>query len=231
MSSAEKYQNHIYDLPLYFDPEEIEVGVDEVGRGCLMGPVVTAAVIFPKKIDMSAFDHLPKFTRNKQICHVPIIRDSKKLSDRQKAIANDFIKEFAIDYSTSSLDNNEIDRINILNATIKCMHMSLDGLSTKFTRILVDGTQFKVYVNETGDFVPHACIVSGDASVASIAAASILAKVERDKWVADLCESRPDLDEQYDWLSNKGYGTAKHIEGIRSYGITEYHRVSYKTCK
>jgi ribonuclease HII len=219
----------LHGLPLCSSEDDIEVGVDEVGRGCLMGPVFTSAVILPKEIDMSAFDHLPKIPRQKT--RVPVIRDSKKLSERQRSIAQDFIKEFSIDYSVTSIDTRIIDEINILNATIRCMHKSLDEIRTPFSLILVDGNRFKPYMTPGGDFIPNTCLVEGDAHVASIACASILAKTARDSWVQDLCARDPDTAGKYGWLSNKGYGTADHLAGLREYGVTEYHRRSFAPCK
>ena len=178
----------------------IEAGVDEVGRGCFAGPVVTAAVILPKD-----FEH-------------PLVKDSKKLSEKQRNEAIEIIKKNAIAYSVAYGSVEDIDTYNILQATFRTMHKALDGLNIRPEHIIVDGDKFNSYHN-----IPHACVVKGDAKYYSIAAASILAKVERDNYMTELGKQFP----VYRWHSNKGYGTADHREALLENGPTVYHRTSF----
>jgi len=196
-------------LPFY-KINTLEVGIDEAGRGSLMGDVYVAAVILPLDIDFE-------------------VNDSKKLSRRKRLILKDNIEESAIDFSIASMNNQEIDKINILNATITSMHKALHKLNVQPEYILVDGDRFKSYYDINGQYVPHKCIVGGDAKYNSIAAASILAKVYHDKHIEELCDKYPILDEYYDILNNMGYGTKKHLNGINEYGVTQFHRKSYKS--
>lgn len=196
----------------YLDDGRVEVGVDEAGRGCLFGRVYTASVILP-----------PKFSREPPYP----IRDSKKLSKKRREALREFIEKEAVAYAVCYSDSEEIDRINILNASIKGMHRALDSLPVpSIDRILVDGNRFKPW----GD-VEHVCIVGGDDKYLSIASASILAKEYRDRHVELLCDLFPVLQERYALKNNKGYGTVKHREGIKKHGITEFHRKTYGICK
>jgi ribonuclease HII len=204
-------------MHLFYNENDVEAGVDEVARGCLLGRVYTCAVIWGKENDDS-IDH-------------PIMKDSKKLSKQKREEMYDYIKEYALDYCISYNDEKVIDDINILNATYDSMHKSLTGLDISIDNILVDGNNFKPFTDTEGNFVPHICFEKGDTKYYSIAAASILAKVEHDKYIKELCEKYPDLDEKYDLLSNMGYGTEKHINGIKKYGISEFHRKSFGICK
>ena len=174
--------------------------LDECGYGALMGPVVAACVVW-KSGDL---DHM--------------INDSKQLSPIMRWTLSEYIKENAIDYSITFIDNNEIDKINILNANMKAMHECLDKLNTSIDSILVDGNRFKKYKD-----IPHTCVVKGDATYVSIAAASILAKVARDEYVKKLDEVHP----EYHWKNNMGYGTKQHIDAINKYGKTPYHRSTF----
>ncbi len=178
----------------------VEAGVDEVGRGCFAGPVVTAAVILPKD-----FDH-------------PLIKDSKKLSEKQRNEAVEIIKKHALAYTVAYGSVEDIDRFNILQATFKTMHKALDGLSVRPEHIIVDGDKFNSYRS-----IPHTCVVKGDANYYSIAAASILAKVERDNYMSELSKEFP----VYKWSTNKGYGTADHREALLENGPTVYHRKTF----
>jgi ribonuclease HII len=189
----------------------IEVGLDEVARGCMFGRVYTAAVIWPE-------DYIedPKF----------VIKDSKKLSKQRREELYYYIIDNALDWSVNYIESEEIDKINILQATLKSMHRNLDNLMIDVDHILVDGTNFNKYNN-----VPYTCIVSGDDKYYNIAAASILAKVEHDWYIENLCKNNPELDEKYDLLNNMGYGTKKHMESIKKYGTTIYHRKSFGICK
>ena len=192
-----------------------EIGIDEAGRGCLFGPVCIAAVC------LNDSDN-PLMNE---------IKDSKKLSEKKKNILYDFIKENSV-YSIKLVDHNEIDRINILQATLKGMHLTLDELDDKINIdfILVDGNHFPEYFSIKQDkFLNHECIINGDNTYINIAAASILAKVTRDRYIIDLCENNEIL-KKYDLHKNKGYGTKKHMEALKEYGIVEGHRKSFKPC-
>lgn len=179
----------------------IEAGCDEVGRGCLCGPVVAAAVIIDEK-----------FNNN-------IINDSKQLSFKTRMELDSFIKENVIDYHIAELPPEFIDTHNILNASIHAMHRALDGLKTRPELILVDGNKFHPY-----NYIPHQCIIKGDSKVLSIAAASILAKNYRDRIMIELHEEFP----MYGWNQNMGYATKKHREALMEFGPTKYHRKSFR---
>jgi ribonuclease HII len=183
----------------YFEGK-IEAGCDEAGRGCLAGSVYAAAVIFPADY------------QNEEL------NDSKQLTDKKRHQLRDIIERDALAWAVGVVTPEEIDKINILNASFLAMHRALDQLKVRPEAIIVDGNRFKKY----GE-VPHTCIVKGDAKYLSIAAASILAKTYRDDYMDGLAEEYP----QYDWKSNKGYPTKKHREAIRQYGVTPYHRMSY----
>ena len=178
-----------------------EAGCDEAGRGCLAGPVFAAAVILP--ID---FYH-------------PMLNDSKQMSERQRNELRGIIESEAMAWAVARLDPPEIDRINILKASIGAMHKALDELSTPPGFILIDGNRFYPYHR-----IPHLTVVKGDGKYASIAAASVLAKTHRDEWMEHLDLHFP----AYGWRQNKGYPTQSHREAIRLYGITEHHRRSFQ---
>ncbi len=179
---------------------KIEAGCDEAGRGCLAGSVYAAAVILP-----------PDY-------HNELLNDSKQLTEKRRYELRDIIERDAVAWAVGIVTAEEIDHINILNASILAMHRALDQLTVRSEAIIVDGNRFKPYHN-----IPHTTIVKGDGKFLSIAAASILAKTYRDDYMNKLAEEYP----QYDWLSNKGYPTKKHREAIKKYGITPYHRKSY----
>jgi len=211
------------------DPTIIEIGVDEAGRGPLFGRVYVASVILPK--DMS-FDHFK-------------MKDSKKFHSKKKIQeVAEYIKENAIAWSVSYEDESTIDTINILQATQLSMHKSiLKTIENNYTKnntkqkykLLIDGNYFKPFPDKT--YLKHVetldsiCIEGGDNKYTAIAAASILAKVARDQYIEELCESNPELDERYSILSNKGYGAKKHMDGIKEHGITIWHRRSFGICK
>lgn len=178
-----------------------EAGTDEAGRGCLAGPVTAAAVILPEKF------------QNK------ILNDSKQLSEHKRNLLRPIIEENATYYGVCHIFEKEIDKINILNASILAMHKSLDKIENKPSLILVDGNRFKPYYD-----VPYKCIVKGDSKYMSIAAASVLAKTYRDEYMLKLHKEFP----MYNWAKNKGYPTKEHREAIREYGLTKYHRKSFK---
>jgi ribonuclease HII len=188
-------------LKPFYQQELSEAGCDEAGRGCLAGPVFAAAVILPRD-----FSH-------------PLLNDSKQVSEKHRNQLRRIIEEEAIAYSVASIDNTEIDRINILKASFKAMHAALDKLAAKPQLLLIDGNRFARYRN-----IPHRCIIKGDAIYTSIAAASILAKTYRDEYMLALHEQFP----QYAWQSNKGYGTAGHRKAIGEYGQCKYHRRSFR---
>ncbi len=204
-------------MQLFYDPDNLEAGIDEVARGCLLGRVYTAAVIWNKDNDPE-FDH-------------PIMKDSKKLSKLKRQELSEYIKNLSLDYHISYVNENKIDEINILNATYESMHKSIEGLNIEIDNILVDGNKFKPYITPKGKLIPHQCIVDGDTKYYSIACASILAKVAHDDYIIELCKQYPELNEKYDLLSNMGYGTKKHIEGIKKYGLSNFHRKSFGICK
>jgi ribonuclease HII len=197
----------------------ILAGVDECGRGTLCFTVVAAAVVWP-------LDYQPRTTDEAK--KVSMIKDSKKLSPKRREELALFIQEHASAYSIASVDHEVVDQINILQATYKAMHQALDGLVCSVDRIAVDGNKFKPYMNRDGNFIPHSCIVKGDDSLFQIAAASILAKVHRDNAIVELAKSDDSLD-VYRWEKNKGYGTKEHMDAIRKYGISRYHRKTF--CK
>ena len=186
----------------------IEAGCDEAGRGCLAGSVYAAAVILP-----------PDYVNED-------LNDSKQLTDRRRKKLREQIERDAIAWAVGIVTPEEIDKINILNASFLAMHRALDQLKVRPEAVIVDGNRFKPYtpaLPEGGKPLPHTCIVKGDGKYLSIAAASILAKTYRDDYMDRLAEEYP----QYDWHSNKGYPTKKHREAIRQFGITPYHRKSY----
>ena len=178
----------------------MEAGCDEAGRGCLAGSVYAAAVIFPEDYQNDE------------------LNDSKQLTDKRRKQLREIIQRDAVAWAVGIVTPEEIDRINILNASILAMHRALDQLQVRPEAIIVDGNRFKPYQK-----LPYTTIVKGDGKYLSIAAASILAKTYRDDYMNGLAEEYP----QYDWISNKGYPTKKHRDAIRQYGITPYHRRSY----
>ena len=199
-----------------FMKDFLEAGVDEAGRGPLFGRVYTAAVILDQTFDHSR------------------VKDSKKFTSKKKIKeASDYIKEHAVSWSITYADEKVIDEINILKATMKSMHESILSLHKKPEHLLIDGNYFKPIVQVIDEklvHMPYTCVEKGDNTYTSIAAASILAKVARDEYILDLCEKHPEL-KQYGIDKNKGYGAKIHMEAIKKYGITEWHRKSYKPCK
>ena len=178
----------------------IEAGCDEAGRGCLAGSVYAAAVILP-----------PDYQN-------PDLNDSKKLTDKKRKALREQIERDAMAWAVGIVTPDEIDKINILNASILAMHRALDQLKVRPEAVIVDGNRFKPYQD-----LPYTTIVKGDGKYLAIAAASILAKTYRDDYMDALAEEYP----QYDWKSNKGYPTKKHRAAIKEFGVTPYHRMSY----
>ncbi|MFM7017094.1 MAG: ribonuclease HII [Bacteroidota bacterium] len=191
-------------LALHYNKEVIEAGVDEAGRGCLAGPVVAAAVILPPQIQFDWYDAL---------------NDSKKLPETMRDNLRVLIEKESLAWSVAMVDATEIDRINILNATYKAMHLAISGLKIQPELLLIDGNRFKKYKT-----TEHKTIVKGDGLYLSIAAASILAKTHRDELMKKLHAEFP----QYAWDRNKAYGTEVHVKAIMQYGLTPYHRKSFQ---
>ena len=195
-------------LANHYYTNKIEAGCDEAGRGCLAGSVYAAAVIFPEDY------------QNEEL------NDSKQLTDKRRKQLRDIIQRDAIAWAVGIVTPEEIDKINILNASILAMHRALDQLQVRPEAIIVDGNRFKPYRPVVDGYpidIPHTTIVKGDGKYLSIAAASILAKTYRDDYMDGLAKEYP----QYDWQSNKGYPTQKHRDAIRQYGITPYHRKTF----
>ena len=187
-------------LTSHYYEGKMEAGCDEAGRGCLAGSVYAAAVILPEDYQNE------------------LLNDSKQLTEKRRYELREIIERDAIAWAVGIVTPEEIDKINILNASILAMHRALDQLKVRPGAIIVDGNRFKPYNN-----LPYTTIVKGDGKYLSIAAASILAKTYRDDYMNRLAEEYP----QYDWLSNKGYPTKKHRDAIKQFGITPYHRKSY----
>ena len=179
----------------------IEAGCDEVGRGCLCGPVVAAAVILDESFEQN------------------LVNDSKKLTLKTRFELDDYIKNNVKDFAVAELSPESIDKHNILNASIHAMHLALDKLTIRPELILVDGNKFHPY-----NFIPHQCIIKGDSKILSIAAASILAKNYRDQLMIELHEEFP----EYGWNKNMGYATKSHREALKKFGPTKYHRKSFR---
>lgn len=202
-------------LKQFYEKDQIEVGIDEAGRGCLLGPVCVAAVILP---DLE--DNPPPFE----------IKDSKKVSEKRRKILRKYIEENALAYSVQFISESEIDEINILQATMKGMHLCVTDIlkQMEIDTILVDGNYFNIYNHpETGEPMNHVCVKGGDNEYLNIAAASILAKDFRDEYMINLVKENECL-EKYGVIKNKGYGTKIHMNAIKEHGLTEWHRKSYR---
>ena len=187
-------------LKPFYQDQFVEAGCDEAGRGCYAGPVFAAAVILPRN-----FYH-------------PELNDSKQVTPEKRKELKYYIKENAIAYAVAMVDNDEIDQINILRASFKAMHIALDKLRKRPAFLLIDGNRFTPYKK-----LKHQCIIQGDATYASIAAASILAKTHRDSYMRQLHKEFP----YYNWKQNKGYGTEEHRTAIEKHGLCKYHRRSF----
>jgi ribonuclease HII len=187
-------------LQPYFLKSTIEAGLDEAGRGCYAGPVFAAAVILPKD-----FKH-------------PLLNDSKQLTEKQRDLLRPVIEKESISFAVSSVDNDEIDAINILQASFKAMHQAIESLKHTPQQLLIDGNRFRPYKS-----IEHRCFIKGDGIYASIAAASVLAKTYRDAYMLQLHKEYP----VYAWNNNKGYGTAAHRAAIEQHGLCRYHRKSF----
>jgi len=188
-------------LESYFSEDKVEAGCDEAGRGCLAGPVVAAAVILPKD-----FKHKE-------------LNDSKQLSKKKRDEIRLEIESGAIAWAVAFVDNNEIDELNILNASYRAMNLAVDQLKQQPELLLIDGNRYKPHND-----IPFECIIKGDGKYYSIAAASILAKTYRDEFMEKIALEHP----EYDWQKNKGYPTIAHRQGIKAHGVTSYHRKSFR---
>jgi len=216
----------IYTSPAQAQAPFIEIGIDEAGRGPMFGRVYIGAVVLPK--DSKQFD----FSK---------MKDSKKFhSDKKIKEVAEYIKSHAIAWTVTYAEHTDIDAKNIRRATIDCMHNAVNEIMEKMNTtpdklyLLVDGNDFIPMMKLCDDSyiqIPHKCIESGDNTYASIAAASILAKVTRDEYVIQMCKENPELNTRYDLESNKGYGTKKHMDGIKLHGISQWHRKSFGLCK
>ena len=188
-------------LAPYLQKSRTEAGCDEAGRGCYAGPVFAAAVILPHDF------------------HHPLLNDSKQVSEKNREILRPILEKEAIAYAVATASVEEIDSINILQASFLAMHRAIEALKKKPGFLLIDGNRFKAYPQ-----IPHQCVIKGDGKFASIAAASILAKTHRDEYMHRIHTEHP----EYGWNKNKGYGTATHRAALLKYGITPHHRTSFQ---
>ncbi len=190
-------------LKRFFKKGLVEAGCDEAGRGCLAGPVFAAAVILP-----------PNFRH-------PLLNDSKQVSEEDRNKLRPYIERKALAWAVAMVDHEEIDRINILKASFKAMHMAVDQLTMRPELLLIDGHIFTPYLG-----IVHQCVIGGDGKYSAIAAASILAKTHRDEYMLKLHGDHP----HYGWNENKGYGTAHHRKQLKEHGLSPYHRKTFGIC-
>jgi ribonuclease HII len=200
-------------METFYENDKIEIGLDEAGRGCLFGPVCSAGVVWNGDFHKD-------------------IKDSKKLSLKKRIEMKDYIMEHAISFNVQMVDNEYIDKYNILQSTMKGWHNCISNIEEdiKIDLILVDGPNFYWYIDKDDDIIPHININGGDNKYIPIAAASILAKTFRDEYIDTLVDENPEL-EKYDLKNNKGYGTKNHIEAIKEHGLTKWHRKTFGLCK
>jgi ribonuclease HII len=198
----------------FYQQDSIEIGIDEAGRGCLIGPVCVSGVI------MGDIESNPPPYQ---------IRDSKKCSPKIRNILREYIENHSIAYTVQLIDSDVVDKLNILNATLKGMTQCVDDIRKQIDidRILVDGNQFNIYMTEDFEPIEHICIPKGDDKYINIAAASILAKEYHDDYIKNLVNENSQL-QNYNLLKNKGYGTKDHMNAIKEYGSTKWHRKSFK---
>ena len=204
-------------LKQFHEKDKIEIGIDEAGRGCLFGPVFVAAVIW--------LDKDPNETKEY------ILKDSKKCSEKKRILLREYIEQNAKAFSVVRISEEEIDKTDILKATMKGMHQCVDEIRSQLEidTILVDGNHFDIYTDKDMNPIDHECIINGDNTYKSIAAASILAKTHRDEYILNLVKENPQLS-MYAIQNNKGYGTKDHMNAIRENGITQWHRKTFKPC-
>ena len=201
----------------YYETNKLEIGLDEAGRGCLLGPVFTAGVIMN---DIKS--NPPPYE----------IKDSKKCSAKIRSVLRKYIEENSISYCVEMIDTDRIDKVNILNSTMEGMEKCIDNITSVINvdRLLVDGNYFPPYMNKHNlEYIPHVCVKGGDDKYLNIAAASILAKEYHDEYIIQLYKTYPEL-ENYDIKNNKGYGTKSHMEALKEFGPTNFHRKSFKPC-
>lgn len=199
--------------PFYFE-DFLEASIDEAGLGCIAGPVVAAAVIWPH----------PESFEKEHIKELEMLNDSKKLTKKRREHLRKFVEHYAIAYSVEFINVETIDDINIYHARFKAMHNAIKQLDLKPERLIIDGDKFTPFVDpETNEVIPHVCVIKGDGKYQGIAAASVLAKTYRDEYMESLSEKFPD----YGWESNKGYGTAAHYSAVKTHGPSEHHRKSF----
>jgi len=201
-------------LKQFYEKNKIELGLDEAGRGCLFGPVCIGSVILGD-IELNP----PPYP----------IRDSKKCSPKIRKILKEYIEQNAIAYNVQFIDEKTIDKLNILQATVRGMHQCVDEIlkQVSIDTILVDGNYFPFYFDKDCELIDHVCIPKGDNTYLNIAAASILAKEYHDEYILNLITENPEL-EKYNLHKNKGYGTKEHLNAIQEYGLTQWHRKSFK---
>ncbi len=209
----------VYNLLPYQNENKIEIGIDEAGAGTFFGSLFVAGVILPKNIK-------ELMDNDKKV----IIRDSKKMNQKQRDYAYDFIIKNAIEYNIISKTHKEVDDMNILRARLTGFHEVIRGMKTKPEKILIDGDKFESYYDEKGKEIESECVIEGDNTYLCIAAASILAKTSQIRHIEKLVEENPDL-KKYDIHNNHGYGTPRHLNGIKEFGVTEYHRLSFGICR
>ena len=204
-------------LKQFHEKDKLEIGIDEAGRGCLFGPVFVAGVIW--------LDKDPNETKEY------ILKDSKKCSEKKRILLREYIEQNAKAYSVVRISEEEIDKTDILKATMKGMHQCVDEIryQLEIDTILVDGNHFDIYTDKDMNPIDHECIINGDNTYKSIAAASILAKTHRDEYILNLVKENPQLS-MYAIQNNKGYGTRDHMNAIRENGITQWHRKTFKPC-
>lgn len=237
MQRRERKTRQCLSVHHHSDPSLVEIGVDEAGRGCLAGPVVAAAVIWPsdEPITVSGQSEAEHAEYMKDLA---MIQDSKKLSVKQRERARDFIKKHATAWAVAEVPASGIDAINILKASFRAMHLAIDSLLSSHDKkgnrmmIMVDGDKFVPYIckenddeDEENTFIPHMCVVNGDSTLVSIAAASILAKTHRDDWVRTVLHPAYPV---YGFDKHVGYGTAKHLAAIKAHGPCPEHRRSFR---
>lgn len=200
-------------MKTFYDEDALECGVDEAGRGSIIGRIYAGACIWPHDIES------------------PLVKDSKKFKNRlEREKAYQFVIDNAIAYGSGYCEPSEIDKIGIGKANVYSMYRAIDQLNLDPSHIIVDGVVFSPYIDSKGTYPSYTTIVEGDNKYYSIAAASIIAKVEHDRYIKDLLEKHPNLH-KYGLDTNMGYGTANHLSAIKEYGITQFHRQSFKCCK
>lgn len=221
-------------LQLPSNSNEVQIGIDEAGRGCLAFDVCAAAVVLPSSIP-------EEFNNPTDLKMIGMIKDSKKMTAKQREKCEEFIKRFALCYAVRNATPAEIDEINILKATMLAMHRAIEDvlkqikdkyddvqMSSLDIKLMVDGDRFQPYFNkDTGEIVSYTCIPEGDNIHMNIAAASILSKVTRDRLVIEYCQNHPDIADKYGFLTNKAYGTKKHMDALKQFGIIDQHRKSF----